>query len=319
MRRFPGGICVLAAFLFFFAAPFKLMASSDPTLLSLVPPGAQVVAGMDSPPPKGRPGSFVLISHNNTIDLDDFYALTGADSSRVVRHAIFVAIADDTGYLREHGLMLSGHFDRERVYKSAEDGGAPVISYRGIPVLEIQPLARERGSYGEVRWLAVLDSNVLLFGTITTVQEELDRRVTGSTTDPILVSKLARLHSDDETWCILSTRLLNDQIQKALAAIDPHVADLAVGGDAFEFGVRNRKQVELEYEVTTTSGAGTHVISGSLLQSLTGPGKGSSLLPSMDTTGTGGDKTVRGVIKIPTALFSRWLSDVNARQGSTLP
>jgi hypothetical protein len=144
MRRFPGGICVLAAFLFFFAAPFKLMASSDPTLLSLVPPGAQVVAGMDSPPPKGRPGSFVLISHNNTIDLDDFYALTGADSSRVVRHAIFVAIADDTGYLREHGLMLSGHFDRERVYKSAEDGGAPVISYRGIPVLEIQPLARTR-------------------------------------------------------------------------------------------------------------------------------------------------------------------------------
>lgn len=322
MRRFPGIICVFAAFFSFFAAPFRLMASSDPTLLSLVPPGAQVVAGMDSPPPKGRPGSFVLISHNNSVDLDDFYALTGADSSRVVRHAVFVAIADDTGYLREHGLMLSGHFDRQRIYKSAEDGGAPVFSYRGIPVLVIQPLARERGIYTEVRWLAVLDSDVLLFGTVASVEQELDRRVTGSTADPLLLSKLARLHSDDETWCILSTHLLNFQVQKALAAIDPHVAELAVGGDGFEFGVRNRKQVELEYEVTTASDSATHNTTSSLMQSLAGPGKGSSLLPSIDTTNTtatGGDKTVRGVIKIPPGLFLRWLYDINAGQGSAFP
>jgi hypothetical protein len=271
-----------------------------------------VVAGMDTPPPKGRPGSFVLISHDNSVDLDDFYALTGADSSRVIRHAIFVAIADDTGYLREHSVMLSGHFDRERIYKSAVNGGAPVFSYRGIPVLAVEPFAREAGELIGVRWLAVVDSEVLLFGTIPRVQQELDRRLAGSPADPLLVNKVVRLRHDDETWCVLSPPFFKEQIRKALAAIDPTVADLAADGDAFQFGIRDRRQVELEYEITTASATGGRTISGSLMQSLAGPGKGSSFLPSVDTTR--GGKTVRGVLKIPPAQFSRWLAAVNARQ-----
>jgi hypothetical protein len=37
------------------------------------------------------------MTHNNTVDLEDFYALTGADSSRTIHQIIFVAVADSRG------------------------------------------------------------------------------------------------------------------------------------------------------------------------------------------------------------------------------
>jgi hypothetical protein len=306
MRRFLGNICALMTILSFFAVPFSSVASSDPRLLTLVPPDAQIVAGIDSPPPKGQAGSFVLVTPDNMADLEDFFALTGVDSSRIVQHAVFVSIDDNTGHLGEHSLLVSGHFNQARIFKSAADGGANIIHYRGIPVAEIQPFARERGAFNDVRWLAILDSDVLVFGTIPTVLLELDRHLTGSVADPSLLRKLARMHRDDETWCLLSARARNDQIRNTLAALDSNLAKLAGSGDAFQFGIRYRRQVEFEYEVTTASAMATRTISDSLMQSLAGSQKGSSFLSSGNTTD--GEKAVRGVVKIPPGRFGTWLA-----------
>src|ERR1700751_1303451 len=106
MWRFPG---LWLFCLVLFAAPFCSALTADPKLLSLVPPAAEIVAGIDSAPPPNQPGSFVLITHNNTIDLNDFFALTGVDSTRVVRHAIFVAATNEGGHLAEHSLLIAGH------------------------------------------------------------------------------------------------------------------------------------------------------------------------------------------------------------------
>ena len=91
--------------------PFILVgiatASPDPRLLSLVPPGAQLVAGIIAPPTQGQPDNFVLMTHNNTVDLEDFYALTGADDSRTIHQIVFVAMTDNSGQLTEHSLLVS--------------------------------------------------------------------------------------------------------------------------------------------------------------------------------------------------------------------
>jgi hypothetical protein len=267
---------------------------------------------MDSPPPKGRAGSFVLMTHNNRVDLADLLALAGADSSRIIRHAVFVAMDGGSDQLDEHTLLMSGHFDQARIYKSVVEGGDVVTHYRGIPILEIQPLARERGEFNEVRWLAVLDSDVLLFGSIASVHEELDRYLAGSAPDPSLMHKLSHLRHDDETWCVLTATGRNLEVQTALASLDPKLANLAGDADAFQFGIRYRKQVEFEYEVATASATATRSISESLKQTLAGPGKASSLLSSPVTTGD--DNTVRGVIKIPVEKFSTWLEDANTHR-----
>lgn len=166
MRRFPG--CWLFC-LSLSAVPFCSAITAEPNLLALVPPASGIVAGIDTAPPPGQPGSFVLITQNNTVDLKDFFALTGVDSTRVVRHAIFVAAPGEAGGLSEHSLLMAGHFDRERIYQSAVLGGARAFDYRGVGVVRIQPFERERDTFNEVRWLAILDQDLLLFGTISVV------------------------------------------------------------------------------------------------------------------------------------------------------
>jgi len=287
----------------------------DRKLLSLVPPGAEVVAGMDTPPPKDQPGSFVLITHNNTVDLNDFQALTGVDSARIVRHVIFVAIHGYTTLLGEHSMMVSGQFDQTRIYKSATDGGAQVFRYRGIPVLEIQPFARESADFHDDRWFAILDSNLVLFGSIGAVQQELNRYLDGSATDPVLTSKVARLRHDDETWCLLSSPSQYPEIERALDSLNPKLAKLVAGADAFQFGIRYRKEVELEYEATTASVAVSHPISDSLKQALAGSGRGSSLLDS--STASGAENNGRGVIKFPLTQFGDWLKDAAGQKPPT--
>jgi hypothetical protein len=310
MRHFPGWMSLSVALLAIFAVPASGALSADQKLVSLVPPGAEVVAGMDTPPPKDQPGSFVLITHNNTVDLQDFFALTGVDSARIVHHVIFVAIHGETTQLAEHSMMAHGQFDQARIYKSAVDGGATVFQYRGIPVVEIEPFAREQAEFHDSRWLAIVDSDLLLFGTISSVRQELDRHLDRRAADPLLDHKLSHLRHDDETWCVLSSTSRYPEIQKSLSDLDPKLAELVGTADDFQFGIRYRKQVEFEYEVTPASAAGTRSVSDSLRQSLAGPGKGASLLASPATSGD--DHTVRGVVKIPLNRFGQWLRDTSA-------
>jgi len=317
MRRFPYIKLFLIALISLFVLPLNSTTTQDQKLLSLVPPGAQVVAGMSATSRRDPPGNFLLVTHSNTVDLQDFFALIGVDSSHIIRQVVFVAIADDEGALNEHSLLASGHFDQSRIYRSATEAGAELANYRGISILSIKPFARERGDLDDVRWLAVLDSDVLLFGTIANVHQELDRHLSGSTTDPSIVQRLGRLQSEDETWCLLAAPVHSEEIRNALGRLDPALATLIENGGAFQFGIRYARHVEFEYEVATASTAATRAIADSLTRSLAGPAKGSSLLRSQDLTAE--DNTVRGVIKVSMNRYNTWLAQVSvrSRNGST--
>jgi hypothetical protein len=255
--------------------------------------------------------NFVIMTHDNGTDLSDFFALTGSDSNLSIHEVIFVAAADNTGQLNEHSLLASGNFDRERIYRSALDNGASVTHYKGVRVLVVQPFAREHGEFNEVRWLAIPDSGVLLLGSIVSVQQELDRHLTRSVADPLLVAKLARLRREDDTWSVLSLPVWSPEIRNALAVIDPQLATELMNGDAFQFGIRYGRHVEFEYEVTTASSPTALAMSASLTQSFAGLEKESALLRSTDAITEG--NTVRGVIKVSMARYNAWLTEVSAR------
>ncbi|HYK37416.1 hypothetical protein [Alloacidobacterium sp.] len=306
MRRFPG---ILIALFSLFAPSVSHALSSDTRLLSLVSPSALIVAGMDSPPPKELPGSFVLMTHSNRMDLNDVLALIGADSTLSIHHAVFVAKNDIGGYLNEHSLLMSGHFDQARIYKSAVESGARLIQYRGLPILVIQPFARERGEMDDVRWLAVLGSDVLLFGWIPSVREELDRYLAHDAPDSVFAGKLAHLRRDDETWTMVWTPTRNPEIEGVLTALDPRLGELAEHADAFLFGIRYHRQVEFEYEALKASGTAEGAIPESAMQSFVDMRKGSALLPRQNPT----DNSImaHGMVKIPVAEFSKWLEKVS--------
>jgi hypothetical protein len=192
--------------------PISSAASRDLKLIALVPSDAQIVTGINASLQQDQPNNFLLITHDNVVDLQDFFALSGADGSRIIHEVVFVAIANSAGQLREHSLLASGDFDQPHIYKSAVEGGATITCYLGIPILVIQHFSREQGAFNNVRWLAVLDSNVLVFGTIATLRRELDRYVPHSPADSPLPNRLARLRAKDQTWCLLSPLTRNVRV-----------------------------------------------------------------------------------------------------------
>jgi hypothetical protein len=287
-------------------------ASPDRRLLSLVPPGAQLVAAISAPSTQGQPDNFVLMTHNNRVDLEDFFALTGADSSHTIQEMVFVAIASSQGPPNEHSLLVSGHFDQPRLFQSATDGGAAATNYRRIPVLEIHPFPRERNTFNDVRWLAVLDSNILVFGSIMSVRAELDRYLGRTSPDPGLIRNLGRLSSKDQTWCVLSPPARNDEIYAALAALNPELAKLAQSGDAFEFGLHYGRRVKFEYEATGAPTATSRPSLDSLRQGTVQSAKYASLLPALSVAGNA--DTLHHVIEVPMSRYKAWLSEIRGGQ-----
>src|ERR1700733_9981736 len=111
MRPFGVGNVVLVVLIFLLTIAPGSAVSPNPNLVVLVPPTARMVAGMIAPQRGRVPTSFMLITHNNLLDLNDFIALSGADNSRVIEQIIMVA-SDGGGVFAEPSLLASGHFDQ---------------------------------------------------------------------------------------------------------------------------------------------------------------------------------------------------------------
>jgi hypothetical protein len=300
MRKFKAGKLPSIALFLLLAVVLGAAASPDHGLLSLVPPDAQIVAGMNSMPTGPQPGNFLLITHNNVVDLEDFFALSGADDSRVIEQVVLVAGGGNSDGLSEHSLLARGHFDKDHIYRSVSDGGATVAQYRGIKVLVVQPFDRDRHASRDQRWLVILDSGSLVFGTIPT------------TTGPSLLQRLARMRSGEDTWCILNTPARNPEIKNALAALDPKLSELTEEGDSLQFGIRYGRHIEFEYEITTAAGSTARNISNALAQSIVGePMTQSSLLTPQNSRDNVAIE--HGLVKVSRAQYGRWLNDVEAR------
>ena len=153
----------------------------------------------------------------------------------IIHQIIFAAGGADPSTLGEHSLLMSGHFAQKRIFRAAVENGARLSEFRGIRVLVQQPLLRDLGTLKDVRWLAVIDSTVALFGTISSVQQ--DRPAVGwSAVDPSLMQKLARLRRDDATWSVVGTVEHNDKARHALRSLNLILANLIHDRDSFQFG-----------------------------------------------------------------------------------
>jgi hypothetical protein len=294
-------------------------ASPDSRILSLVPPGAQLVAGISASSIRDQPDNFVLMTHNNRVDLQDFFALIGADSSSTIHQILLVAMANKEGQPNEHSLLASGHFDQPHVFKSAADRGAALTIYRRIPVLEIQPFAREHNTFKDVRWLAVLDSSVLVFGTVASARLELDRHLAQNHPEESLLLRLARLRSKDQTWCLLSasSRIFpsltrGHEIQDVLDKLSPELAELAKSGSELEFGFHYGRRVEFDYEVTLASPETSRDGADSLRPAPVEQPMRVSLLPTLDTARDA--NTLHGVIQISISHYNTWLASISGER-----
>ena len=158
------------------------------------------------------------------------------------------------------------------------------------------PFARELDTIKDVRWLAVMDSSVALFGTRTSVEDELERYLARSEGDPSLMLKVSRLRPDNATWSVLGTFDIHNKLAQVFTSLDPVLANLIRDRKSFQFGVRYGKKVELEYDAVVPSAAPAPSIANFPGQSLV----------ARNGNGASG---VHGVVKITVAQYKAWLAE----------
>ncbi len=243
----------LLLFVLFTAAVSARALSSDLRLIQMVPPESQVIGSMLSPTPQGQPSGFLLITASNNLDLEDFYSVTGGDASRLIQQVLFLAAPGSEGRLSEHSLLISGHFDANAIFRFAETGNAITETYRGVPILVVPPLARERSRFKQLRWLAILNSDIAIFGTPVSVRQELDRQIANSSPDPFLMERLSRLGRHDEIWCLLPAPSPGGIIEIALQKLDPALGAIAGEGRSIQYGIHFGSHVEITASVNNAA------------------------------------------------------------------
>ena len=308
--RYTPRIACSAVLKLFLAVSVAKAGQSDQRLLQLVPPGANVVGAMSASAHPGQPDSFFLLTHGNSLDLEDFLALTGVDDSRRIHQVLFVSGGSGPTDQAEHSLLVSGQFDEHRIFKAALENGASKREWRGLGVLLVPPFAREKGMVPQSRWLVVLAATMAILGTETSVREELNRAFAGSAPDASLIQKRSHLRPDDDAWCMVKALPIKGEIRRSLYAIDPTLPGLLHDGDGFEFGFRYGARVEFEYEITTADNS-TDSISYAIARSLLGKGKASVVVPRH----SGGGHIHR--LKVSKARYEAWLTEVAARRRAT--
>lgn len=177
---------------------------SNSRLLSLVPPGSQIVAGFENLRDPNHHGQLLLTTRNNRLDLSDWQAIAGVDHNRIFEEVIEVASSPIGGRLTEHLLLVAGQFDGAAIFRSAELNGAQRTDFEGKTLLVIEPFSREKGLMG-TRWLVVLDNRIAMMGTPQIVQRALLRYLNRAEIDMPLRERLSQLPSDVSSWNVLSS------------------------------------------------------------------------------------------------------------------
>jgi hypothetical protein len=224
---------------------------ADPRLLSLVPPGAAIVAEVTY----GSEPTYLALTLNNTADLMDLQSITGVDPTRTIGRTVFVAARGSQGLISEHSLLASGHFDTSHIFKAALENGATQTEFVGTSVLIVRSVNRDKGISQHPRWLAFIGSQIAIFGTIAMVQEELSRYLARSPADLALMGRLSHLRSMDQSWCVLTPTIHNKEIvRRTLAALDPSLLQSDHANDGLIMGIHFGRRVEIEYESVPDSG-----------------------------------------------------------------
>lgn len=295
------------------AAAFVSQAFAAPvtsSLLSLIPTDAEVVAGIEDPHNPNSHGRLLLVTRNNNLDLDDWLALTGVDSHRVVDELVEVAASSMQGDLKEHLLLIRGSFKCDQIFHSATQNGVKTGQYNGIPIMLVTPFAREQQEMSDLRWLAILDDRMSIFGTPDLVRKSLDRHRGHQLPDRLLLARLAQLHPDVNSWnmLLMSGPMLTRHVAPAqLHAPWAHILD---GAHELTIGIHYGSSARIDFAVSADKDqqASSFVIAFMQPQLLLTNLSGASCV-RVRSVSVEQDR-VRGSITLPGKQLDQWLQAV---------
>jgi hypothetical protein len=293
--------------------------SPDPRILSLIPHDTEIADGSGASPSKAGLMSFLVFRQENAADLRDFIGLLGVDNSKAIRQIFLLGGTKRPSARFEHSVIALGRFNHGPIYKGAIQNGARTRVYRGMEIVELDPFSRDEGTVSDVRWLAVVGSDLAVLGTISSVREELDHYADHAPPDSSLIERFGRLRGDDETWCILSNTVQKDAIRQALGSLDARFLDLARDESQFQFGIHYGTRIRFDYESAGVSNSNPSTIRAP--KTGTQPPTDTDKQFSVAVACTNLDsRPVSGVISVSRTRYEKWLSGLlNAKIGPGYP
>lgn len=280
--------------------------SPDPRILSLIPHSAQFVDGSGVSRLKQERRKLLIYTRENAVDLDDFGSLVAVDDSRFIRQVFFAAGRESPTSRVEHSTLAIGGFNQVRIYRAAIQNGAQTRDYRGIEIIELRPFSRDQRGPDDLRWMAIIGSELALFGTVSHVEEELDRYLDHAGVNPALLQWIARLSPDDETWFLLPD--LNqgyENIRQDLGLLDPRLLEVARAGVQFEFGIHYGGRIRLDYQFIPRSPVDATDLAGARSREHGSDQGGQSYFSAS------GNHTNAGVISVSRTRYEKWLATLS--------
>ena len=282
--------------IFFTASAHSL--SPDPKVLALIPHDAQVLSGVSASGPERR--KLLIFTEENAVDLDDFMAIAATDDSKFIRQIFFIAGRQGAESRVEHSLLAIGHFDHARIYRSALEIGARAQIYRGMEILALRRFPRDRRPADNPLWMAIVGSELALFGTVPHVREELDRYLDRVPPDPTLLQDFARFRSKDEMWCLLPDLKQYPDVRRDLGLLDRRFLDAANDGMRSLFGIHFGRRIQLDYEFARP-------VQGNATGANDEPNhRASAFVSNSDQRADSG--SLAGTISISTSQYEKWIA-----------
>jgi hypothetical protein len=307
---------VLSAFILIAGAVAGWASPASSKLLALVPDGAQIVAGIEDPHSPTSSGRLLLVTHSCNLDFNDWVAMASVDPHREADEVIEVATSSSAGELKEHLVLVAGRFDREHIFRAAFKNGALLAEYRGQGLLVVQPFARERQEMNDSRWMAILDDRITIFGAPELVRQALDRYMSASGPDPMLVKRLRQIHPDVNSWDVLvmSGPMLARHVDPGqLHGPWNHILD---GADELTVGIHYGSTDRIDFAVHAASSE----TPSSLVRLAAAPRLISAELPANMQPRLRNlsieQGCVRGSFLVPGEQFQRWLASIYAQRSS---
>lgn len=161
--------------LFGLAAGALMLPAADPALLSLVPAGAKMIAGIDADRAKNSVFGQRLMAQirEDNKGFQEFLAQTGFDPRRDIREVVVAGTED-----KKQGIVLiRGAFDTAKIKAAMLAHGVAATQYQGV---ELWSGAGKRSDGA----IAVLTSTLAVGGSDEMVKAALDRRTASGTAIP---------------------------------------------------------------------------------------------------------------------------------------
>jgi len=181
--------------------------AADPSLLQLVMPDAQVVAGLKVDSAKNSAfGQYVLthLSVNDT-KLQEFTAETGFDPRQDVSDIVIASnwkpnTPDNRWIVAAHGA-----FNTAKITGVAQANGGLLAPYQGINIVTHPASSNLQSATG----IAFLDSSTALVGDLASVQAAIDRKKSNAPIDAAVLTKAQTTSSGKDFWFVTLVPLSN--------------------------------------------------------------------------------------------------------------